>query len=374
VAELTLAKRRQSRYPWRRMLRRPTVFFSLTVLVGMVLLAWLGPLLWRYSYSEITPDNSQPPSLEHPLGTDSLGHDLLAQVMRGTQLSLMIALSVACGAVVIGGVIGIIAGYYRGIVDTLLMRMVDVFLTLPMLAVAAVLGHNFASAEGNWLILAVVLTLLSWMNVARVVRGVVLELRERDFIKAARVLGAGDGFIMFRHVVPNVLGPLTVAATILVATAILAETALSFLGFGVRPPDTSLGLLVASSQGAVSTRPWLFIFPGLAIITITMSVSFVGEGLRAMFDPRRARRRRRRGVAVASYEFSAPSSSADVLLDIRDLWVSTEAGPLLRGVDLSIYRGEILGVVGESGSGKSLSALAVLGLLPRELNLSGSKK
>ncbi|WP_406074655.1 dipeptide/oligopeptide/nickel ABC transporter permease/ATP-binding protein [Micromonospora sp. NBC_01638] len=344
------------------------------VLVLVAVFAFVGPLLWRYGHDEITPDNSQPPSAVHPLGTDSLGHDLLAQVMRGTQQSLLIALTVALGAALVGTVIGIVAGYYRGRTDALLMRLVDLFLTVPTIAVAAVLGHNFAG-NGGWVLIAVVLAALMWTSVARVVRGVVLGLREREFVSAARALGSSDLRIMVRHILPNVAAPIIVSVTILVATAILAETALSFIGFGVQPPDTSLGLLVANAQSAVATRPWLFYFPGLVILLIALSINFIGDGLRDAFDPTQTKGPRRRRYLAQPAARIDPVPD-DVLLSVRDLRVVFAADngdvPAVRHLDLDLRRGEVVGLVGESGSGKSVSAAALMGLLPPTATVSGS--
>ena len=182
----------------------------------------------------------------------------------------------------VGTVWGAIAGFYRGIVDSLMMRFSDLVLTLPLLAVAAVLAR---ATSGSWWLVALVIASLQWAYVSRVVRGVVLSLREREFIEALRALGATDRRIIFLHLIPNALGPIIVNVTILVAVAILVETALSFLGLGVQPPDTSLGLLVSDASTAVSTRPWLFYFPGAFIILIALTINFIGDGLRDAFDP-----------------------------------------------------------------------------------------
>ncbi|WP_326829917.1 dipeptide/oligopeptide/nickel ABC transporter permease/ATP-binding protein [Streptosporangium sp. NBC_01810] len=357
-----------------RFRRHRLAVVSLVVLVLVALFAFVGPLLWHYRYDQITPDNSQPPSATHPLGTDSLGHDLLAQVMRGTQQSLLIALSVALGAALIGTVTGIVAGFYRGRTDAVLMRVVDLFLTVPTIAVAAVLGHNFAG-ESGWFLIAAVLAALMWTTVARVVRGVVLGLREREFVAAARSLGASNARIMASHILPNVAGPIIVSVTILVASAILAETALSFIGFGVQPPDTSLGLLIANAQSAVSTRPWLFYSPGVVILLIALSINFIGDGLRDALDPAHTRGpRRRRYLAQPAQRTDVIPD--EVLLSIRDLRVvfAADGGdvPAVRRLDLDLRRGEVVGLVGESGSGKSVSAAAIMGLLPPTATVSGS--
>ncbi|MFD4192310.1 ABC transporter permease [Amycolatopsis thermoflava] len=284
--EFTVQERGQFQLVLRRFLQHRLAVASLILLIVIVLLAYVGGWLWKYGPEDITPDNSEAPSLAHPFGTDAVGKDMLAQVLRGTQISLQISVLVAIFSTVVGTIWGAVAGYYRGWIDTVLMRIADLVLTLPLLAVAAVLGHN---AGGSWWLIAVVIAGLYWAYVSRVARGVVLSLREKEFIEAARALGAGDGRIIFRHLVPNALGSVIVNATILVSIGILLETALSFLGFGVRPPDTSLGLLVSSAQTAVDTRPWLFYFPGLFIILIALTINFIGDGLRDAFDPQQTK-------------------------------------------------------------------------------------
>jgi ABC-type dipeptide/oligopeptide/nickel transport system permease subunit len=287
--EFTIAERSQAQLVARRFRQHRLAVASLVVLLGLVVLAFVGGWLWKYSVADITADESQPPSWNHPFGTDAAGRDTFAQVLRGTQISIGISVLVAIFSTLIGTIWGTVAGYYRGTVDTMMMRIADLLLTLPLIAVAAVLGHN---TGGSWWLIAVVISGLSWAYVSRVVRGVVLSLREKEFIEAAKALGASDARIIFRHLVPNALGPVIVNATILVAFAILAETALSYLGFGVRSPDTSLGLLVSQAQTAVQTRPWLFYFPGLFIILIALTINFIGDGLRDAFDPQQTRVRR----------------------------------------------------------------------------------
>lgn len=284
--EFTVAERSQLQLVVRRFLQHRLAVVSLIVFLALVLFAYLGGALWQYDPGEITPDNSEPPSLDHPFGTDSVGHDMLAQVLRGTQISLAVATLVALFSTIVGTLWGAIAGYYRGWIDTVLMRIADLVLTLPLLAVAAVLAHNVG---GSWWLVALVIGGLYWAYVSRVVRGVVLSLREKEFIEAARALGASDARIILRHLVPNALGPVIVNATILVAIAILLETALSFLGFGIQHPDTSLGLLVSTAQTAVGTRPWLFYFPGIIIIVIALTINFIGDGLRDALDPQQTK-------------------------------------------------------------------------------------
>jgi peptide/nickel transport system permease protein len=284
--EFTVKERSQAQLVFRRFLQHRLAMISLIVFVLVVLFAYVGAAVWKYDAGTITEQNSAPPSGEHPFGTDAVGHDTLAQVMRGTQISLQISILVAIFATVVGTIWGSIAGYYRGWLDTLMMRISDLVLTLPLLAVAAVLGHQ---SGGSWWLIAVVIAGLYWAYVSRVARGVVLSLREKEFVEASKALGASDSRIIFRHLVPNALGAIIVNLTILVSIAILLETALSFLGFGVQPPDTSLGLLVSSAQTAIDTRPWLFYFPGLFIILIALTINFIGDGLRDAFDPQQTK-------------------------------------------------------------------------------------
>jgi peptide/nickel transport system permease protein len=284
-------QRSQSELILRRFLRHRLAVGSLIVFILIVLFAFVGPKLWKYDYTYIDGPSFSAPSADYPLGTDQAGHDLLAQIMRGSQQSLKISLLVALLATTVGALIGAIAGFYRGWIDNLLMRGADIVLTLPAIAVAATLAVNIKGG-GAWWGIALVLAALGWAAISRVVRGVVLSLREQEFIEAARAMGASDLRIIIRHLVPNALGTVIVAATITIATAILTETALSFIGFGVTAPDTSLGLLIAQAQLSVQTQPWLFYFPGLFIIMIALTVNFIGDGMRDAFDPRQTLVRR----------------------------------------------------------------------------------
>jgi peptide/nickel transport system permease protein len=284
--EFTVRERTQLQLAARRFVRHRMAVAGMVVFVLVVVFAFIGPVLWHYGYTQFTPDNSVPPSLKHPFGTTEDGKDELALVMRGTQQSVKVAILTAVAAATIGSVWGAIAGFYRGVVDNAFMRFADLILTLPLFAVAAVLAGN---SRGTWWLIALAIAALQWATVSRVVRGVVLSLREKEFIEAARALGATDARIIFRHLLPNAIGPVIVYGTILVAIAILLETALSFLGFGIRAPDTSLGLLVNNARTAVDTRPWLFYFPGLFIIMIALAINFIGDGLRDALDPRQQR-------------------------------------------------------------------------------------
>jgi peptide/nickel transport system permease protein len=273
----------------RRFLADRAAVAGLVLLLTLLGASLVGGRLWTWDHTDITPEFSTPPSAAHPMGTDGIGHDTLAQVLRGAQKSVQIALLVAVLSVTVGTAVGALAGYYRGWVDAVLMRLTDVALAVPQLALLVVVSGVFGRGGGllpGWVVVALAIAALAWTTVARVVRAELLSLREREFVQAARALGAGDARIILRHLLPCAAGPVTVNATVVVAAAIMAETALSYLGVGVRPPDTSLGLLVQDGQQAALTRPWLFAFPGAFTVAIVLAVNFVGEGLRQALDPR----------------------------------------------------------------------------------------
>ena len=287
--EFTVAARTQTQMIIRRFLAHKLAVGSLVVFLIVVVASLIGGRFWKYNYADITPEFSSPPSLQHPMGTDSIGHDSMAQILRGAQKSVQVALMVAFLSTTVGALIGALAGYYRGWIDSALMRFTDLVLTIPYIAILAVLAANVADKAGNWFFVGLVLSLLLWTSIARVVRGTFLSLREKEFVEAARALGASDRRIMFRHLLPNATGSIIVNATITVAVAILVETALSYIGLGIRSPDTSLGLLINEGQQAATTRPWLFYFPGIIIVIIALTINFIGDGLRDAFDPTQTR-------------------------------------------------------------------------------------
>jgi peptide/nickel transport system permease protein len=287
--EFTVKERSHWHMALRRFMRHRAAVVSVVVFVLLILFAFVGPMLWQYTYLKYTNDLSQPPTLKHPFGTDSTGFDQFAVVMRGTAQSLKVAFIIGFVGTAMGALWGIISGYVGGALDSGLMRVADLVLTIPALALAAALGR---SGGGTLLLIGLILAAVSAPYVARVVRGVVLSLREREFIEASRALGASHWRIMMRHLLPNTVPVLLVNATLLIAQGILAETALSYVGFGIQPPDTSLGVLITNAQGAIDSRPWLFYFPGIFIILIALSVNFIGDGLRDALDPRQTRERR----------------------------------------------------------------------------------
>lgn len=288
---ITTAQRSQFQIVIRRFFRHRIAVGSLVVFLLVVAFAFIGPLLWRYGYTiyRDIPSN-QPPSWEHPFGTTRAGHDYMGQVMRGTQQSLKTGFLVAVMSTGIGAIMGAVAGYYRGRVDSAVMRFVDLLFVVPLLVLALVVSGMLGST--TWLHLALVVGALAWLNTSRVVRGMVLSLREQEFIEAAKAMGASDRRIIFRHLIPNTTSVLIVDFTVVIATAVLIEAALSFIGFGIQPPDVSLGFLISEAQGAVFTRPWLFYIPGLMIVLIALTINFIGDGLRDALDPKQTMVRR----------------------------------------------------------------------------------
>jgi len=224
----------------------------------------------------------------HPFGTDIIGTDYFALVMRGAEQSIMVMLIVGGLGVALGTAIGAIAGFYGGMVDAVLMRLTDMFLVTPTIVIGAVIGFRFGNL--GVIPLALMLGFFAWMGLARFVRTEFLTLREREFVDAARVAGASDRRIIFKHILPNAIGVIIVSGTLLMSGAILTESALSYLGFGVSAPDVSLGLLISRYQDSFSISPWLFWWPGAIIVSIALCVNFIGDGLRDAFDPRQRRR------------------------------------------------------------------------------------
>jgi len=283
---LEVEVRSQWTFARRRFFRHRLAVLSLFVLIvvlGAGLLAkWVAP----YPYDGIDLENAGVgPTFDswHLFGTDLLGRDYFSRVIYGIQTSEKVAFLVAFLAVAIGTVVGAAAGYYGRWVDNALMRFTDLVLTLPGLAVlltaAAFLGH------GSQYRVAIILSLLFWTALARIVRGQFLSLREKEYVDAAKAAGAGDLRIMFRHMLPNCLGPIIVFATLTVGIAILTEAALSYLGFGILPPTPALGLLIAQGQDVSTDLWWLVLFPGLTIVLIVLCINFVGDGLRDALDP-----------------------------------------------------------------------------------------
>jgi peptide/nickel transport system permease protein len=289
---LELKARSQWGYALRRFLRHRLAMGSLVVLVFLGIVALFADFFAPYAYDE--PDFFSltiPPTTEgnHFFGTDYLGRDSLSRVIYGLRTSLWVALVVSLLATVIGTTVGAVAGYFGGWVDNVLMRITDLVLTLPGLAVLLTLSKFWGAEGDNPLRVALILSLLFWVGFARIVRGTFLSLREKEFVEAAKASGAGDGRIIVRHILPNAIGPIIVNATLIVAGAILIEAALSFLGFGVQPPNPALGVLINEGQSEGLKFWWLVTFPGLVIVLIALCINFIGDGLRDALDPTQRR-------------------------------------------------------------------------------------
>lgn len=271
---------------WRQFRRHRLALISLAVLALMGLAVIIGPEVLPYDPERIDfAAKNQPPSLAHPMGTDELGRDQLVRVLDGGRISLAVGLAVVVIAMTIGVAVGAIAGYAGGLADNALMRLVDTFYSMPSLfviiLVVTLVGPRFAT-------IVLVLGLLRWMTMARLVRGTFLSLREKEFVEAARSLGASHVRIVVRHLLPNTLSPVIVAATLGIAGAILTESALSFLGVGFQPPQATWGRMLQEAQRAVVNdgQWWRGFFPGLMIFLTILAVNFVGDGLRDALDPR----------------------------------------------------------------------------------------
>lgn len=268
----------------RRFFRNKAAVFGLVVIAIMFLFAFGGPFISKWNYYENDFANLlSPPSAEHWFGTTQVGVDVFAQTARGLQKSLIIGILVAVFSTSLSAIVGSLAGYIGGRTDRALMWFVDLLLVVPSLLVLSILSRFYQGR--SWLLLVVGLTVFDWMITSRVVRGQAMALRERDFVRAAKYMGVPTFRIIVRHLLPNMASILIIAATLNVAGAVLAETGLSYLGFGVQAPDVSLGTLIAEGTGAALTYPWLFMFAGSILVITVISFSFIGDGLRDAFDP-----------------------------------------------------------------------------------------
>ena len=268
----------------KRFRRRRLAVAGLVVLVALFALAFLGPYLGRWSYTDHDFNAFLAgPSARHWFGTTQTGADLYALTLRGMQKSLIIGLLVAVIATGLAALVGSFAGYMGGWVDRVLMWFVELLLVIPAFLIIAILSPNFRGR--TWLLLVLVVAAFLWMVTARIVRGMTISLREREYVLAARYMGVSTPKIVFRHILPNVSSLLIIDATINVSVAILTETGLSFFGFGVQPPDVSLGSLIADGQDSAVTYPWLFGFPAALLVLIVLAVNLVGDGLRDALDP-----------------------------------------------------------------------------------------
>jgi len=283
---------------WRRFRRHKMAMAGAIMLILLVLYAFGGALFYSEEYANYTDTSIrlQPPSREHPFGTDTVGRDILARTIYGGQISMLIGLSAAAIEVIAGVLIGAIAGYYGGLPDGILMRFTEAMFTIPQLFLLLVMAKFFSNKipavqilgrtfSGSVVVIVAIIGLTSWMYLARIVRADFLSLKEREFIVAANTIGTRNQAIIFRHILPNTMAPIIVAATLGVANAILAEAYISFLGLGVQPPTATWGNMLEGAYNYIGSAPWLWIFPGLLILLTVLSINFLGDGLRDALDP-----------------------------------------------------------------------------------------
>ncbi|GAB3507837.1 peptide/nickel transport system permease protein [Amycolatopsis cihanbeyliensis] len=283
--DLAPRPRSQGALVLRKFLRHKLAMASVALLTLIVLTIVILPIFWPYSYTETVGGFLQP-SADHPLGTTQVGKDMVSQILRGTQYSMLIAVVVSMVATMLGVVFGATAGYLGGFTDSAISRFTDLFLIVPQIAAAAILVQVFS---GSWYVVALVLAAFAWMPIARITRAEAMSLAQREFVESARAAGAGTGRVIFKHLVPNMVGSITVNATLAVAQAVLVEAALSFIGLGVQLPDTSLGRVIQENYAQLTFRPWLFWGPFLVLVLISLTINFIGDGLRDAFDPRQRR-------------------------------------------------------------------------------------
>lgn len=278
----------------RRFLRNRPAVVALIVFGMMFIGSYALPPLLPYGYLDFDYSALQdPPSVDHWFGTTSLGEDLLAQTLRGMQKSLLIGVCVAFISTIIAATVGAMAGYFGGWRDRALMWIVDLLLVVPSFILIAIVTPR-TKQSGSIIWLVVLLAAFSWMISSRMVRGMTMSLREREFVQAARYMGVSDWRIIVRHIVPNVASILIIDTALNVGLAVLAETGLSFLGFGVQPPDVSLGTLIADGTTSATTFPWLFLFPAGVLVLIILCANLIGDGLRDALDPGSRSLRQRR--------------------------------------------------------------------------------
>jgi peptide/nickel transport system permease protein len=287
------------RMTWLRFRRHKMAMLGAVMLILLFLYSFGGAFLVSEGYANLTETGNRlsPPSAEHPFGTDTIGRDILARTIYGGQISLLIGIAAVVVMVIIGVLVGAISGFFGGAIDSVLMRTTEAVITIPSLFLLLVMAKFFGGRvpdmtifgrtfSGSVVVIIVIIGLTSWTFLARIVRAEFLSLRENDFIMAARATGTPTYEIIFRHILPNTLAPIIVAATIGIAAAIISEAYISFLGMGVQPPTATWGNMLDGAYNYIDTAPWLWFFPGLLILLTVLSINFVGDGLRDALDPR----------------------------------------------------------------------------------------
>jgi peptide/nickel transport system permease protein len=280
---------------WRRFRKHRMAMFGGVVFITLVLSVLLIPIFWSADPRKIDFSKSMlSPSFEHPMGTDDLGRDMLARVMLGGRVSLAVGVAAMLISVTLGTLIGSVAGFLGGRVDSILMRITDLFLALPVVPLLLLLIFLFRDTlrrslgpeNGIFILIVTLIGILNWMTVARLVRSSFLSLKQKEFVEAAHALGVGQVAIMFKHILPNAVGPIIVAATLGVGAAIITESVLSFLGLGFPPDTPTWGRLLYDGQNFLDFASWMVLFPGFLIFLTVLSINFVGDGLRDALDPR----------------------------------------------------------------------------------------
>lgn len=283
--------------PWtiayRRLKKNKLALTGLIIIIVLILIAIIGPIIYPHSYETTNLTNiNQKPSMNHLLGTDNVGRDVLARLIYGSRYSLSIGIVAVSISIIIGSTLGVIAGYYGGIIDTIIMRVVDVFMCFPFLPllimVSAIMSDLKVAPENRIYIVMLIIGMLSWTSICRMVRGQILSLREQEFMQAAEALGLKDMRKMFVHLLPNTLATIIVSATLGIGGAILTESSLSFLGLGVTPTTPTWGNMIQAANDfyTLSNRWWLWIPPGVCIFLVVISINLFGDGLRDALDPK----------------------------------------------------------------------------------------
>ncbi len=280
-----------------RQFRHHRLAMASSIILVIILFATIvGYPLWGHGYLSFSfAVQNQGPSLAHPMGTDDLGHDGFARVLWGGRVSIAVGVVSALVAITLGTLVGALAGYFGGFLDSLLMRITDMFISLPTLPLLLLVIYlfqdtmraRFGIVMGTFLLIVSIIGALNWMPVSRLVRGSFLSIKEKEFIESARSVGVSTPAIIFKHILPNVLSPVIVAATLGVAQAIITESTLSFLGLGFPPDTPTWGRLLNNAQNFIQINPWMVIFPGMAIFLTVLCINYVGDGLRDALDPRR---------------------------------------------------------------------------------------
>lgn len=283
---MEMKKRTKLEDVWKRFLKNKLAVAGMVVFILLLLVAVFADVLVDYEGVALHQDTSirsEKPSSEHPFGTDQYGRDVLARIIHGARLSLLIGVLCAVFSTLIGGIIGAIAGYYGGFTDNILMRLMDVLLAIPAILLAIAIITALGAGVTN---LVIAITISSIPGFARLVRVSVLSVRSQEYIEAAHSIGCSDFIIIFKYIIPNVVGPVIVQTTQTMATSILAASGLSFIGLGVQPPSPEWGTMLSEAADVIRYSPYLILFPGLAIFITVLAINFLGDGLRDALDPR----------------------------------------------------------------------------------------